>query len=71
MEDYKKSSDQLTCNLFQNIGEFTSNVSKNTSKFTSKTNQMRSGGVPGSGSTLGRGSYAWCQAQLGVKLEAG
>ncbi len=55
MEDYYKYSDQLTCDLFQNIGKLTGNVSKNTSKFTSRTDRMRSGGVPWG---LGRGIHS-------------
>ena len=38
MEEYYKQSDQLTCNPFQNISKFTSNISKHTSKSTSETN---------------------------------
>ncbi len=54
MEEYYKYSDQLTCDLFQNISKFTSDISKNTSKFTSKTNQIRLGGGPWG---LGRGIH--------------
>ena len=75
MEEYKKSSDQLTCNLFQNISKFTSETNKK------EPPRLRGGAMgPGKGLTVNledrglaqsRGQQTgdilnWCLSQPGA-----
>ena len=68
MEEYKKYSDQLTCNQSKIISKFTSNI-KNTSKSTSKTNQIRFMGAMGGLTPLTSLSQAVFPPQRGAEAQ--